>query len=49
MKKNKKKIMSKASIGMSLLLSSVLLCGSALKTYAQADLTPEESQKLTEF
>lgn len=49
MKKNKKKIMSKASVGMSLLLSSVLLCGSALKTYAQADLTPEESQKLTEF
>lgn len=48
-KSNKKKIMSKASIGMSLLLSSVLLCGSALKTYAQADLTPEESQKLTEF
>ena len=41
--------MSKASIGMSLLLSSVLLCGSALKTYAQADLTPEENQKLTEF
>jgi len=29
-KSNKKKIMSKASIGMSLLLSSVLLCGSAL-------------------
>lgn len=49
MKKNKKRIMSKASIGMSLLLSSVLLCGSALKTYAQTDLTPEESQKLTEF
>ena len=48
-KSNKKKIMSKASIGMSLLLSSMLLCGSALKTYAQADLTPEESQKLTEF
>lgn len=41
--------MSKASIGMSLLLSSVLLCGSALKTYAQADLTPEENKKLTEF
>lgn len=41
--------MSKASVGMSLLLSSVLLCGSALKTYAQADLTPEENQKLTEF
>ena len=49
MKKNKKRIMSKASIGMLLLLSSVLLCGSALKTYAQADLTPEENQKLTEF
>ena len=48
-KSNKKKIMSKASIGMSLLLSSVLLCGSALKTYAQTDLTPEENQKLTEF
>lgn len=41
--------MSKASVGMSLLLSSLLLCGSALKTYAQTDLTPEESQKLTEF
>lgn len=49
MKKSKNKIVSKASIGMSLLLSSVLLCGSALKTYAQADLTPEENQKLTEF
>ena len=49
MKKNKKRIMSKASVGMSLLLSSVLLCGSALKTYAQTDLTPEESQKLTQF
>ena len=49
MKKNKKRIMNKASIGMSLLLSSVLLCSNALKTYAQADLTPEESQKLTEF
>ena len=49
MKKNKKKIMGKASVGMSLLLSSVLLCGSALKTYAQADLTSEESQKLAEF
>lgn len=49
MKKNKKRIMSKASVGMSLLLSSVLLCGSALKTYAQADLTLEENQKLTEF
>lgn len=48
-KSNKKKIMSKASVGMSLLLSSVLLCGNALKTYAQADLTPEENQKLTEF
>ena len=48
-KSNKKKIMSKTSIGMSLLLSSVLLCGSALKTYAQADLTPEENQKLTKF
>ena len=41
--------MKKASVGVSLLMSSVLLCGSALKTYAQADLTPEESQKLTEF
>lgn len=49
MKKNKKRIMSKASIGMSLLLSSVLLCGSALKTYAQAGLTPEETRKLEAF
>ena len=42
-------MIKKASIGVSLLMSSVLLCGSALKTYAQADLTPEENQKLTEF
>lgn len=45
----KKNVIKKASVGVSLLMSSVLLCGSALKTYAQADLTPEESQKLTEF
>ena len=45
----KKNMIKKASVGVSLLMSSVLLCGSALKTYAQADLTPEESQKLTEF
>ena len=45
----KKNMIKKASIGVSLLMSSVLLCGSALKTYAQADLTPEENQKLTEF
>lgn len=44
----KKNMIKKASIGVSLLMSSVLLCGSALKTYAQADLTPEENQKLTE-
>lgn len=42
-------MIKKASVGVSLLMSSVLLCGSALKTYAQADLTPEENQKLTEF
>ena len=42
-------MIKKASVGVSLLMSSVLLCGSALKTYAQADLTPEESQKLAEF
>ena len=45
----KKNMIKKASVGVSLLMSSVLLCGSALKTYAQADLTPEENQKLTEF
>ena len=45
----KKNMIKKASVGVSLLMSSVLLCGSALKTYAQAGLTPEESQKLTEF
>lgn len=45
----KKNMIKKASVGVSFLMSSVLLCGSALKTYAQADLTPEESQKLTEF
>ena len=40
MRKNKK-ILKKATIGTSLLMSTVLLCGNTLKTYAQADLTPE--------
>ena len=44
-----KKSLKKATIGMSLLMSSVLLCGNTVKAHAQADLTPEESQKLTEF
>lgn len=48
MRKNKKSL-KKATIGMSLLMSSVLLCGNTVKTHAQADLTPEENQKLTEF
>lgn len=43
------KSLKKATIGMSLLMSSVLLCGNTVKAHAQADLTPEESQKLTEF
>lgn len=30
-------------------MSAVLLCGNTVKAHAQADLTPEESQKLTEF
>ena len=30
-------------------MSSVLLCGNTVKAHAQADLTPEESQKLAEF
>lgn len=48
MRKNKKSL-KKATIGMSLLMSSVLLCGNTVKAHAQADLTPEESQKLTDF
>ena len=48
MRKNKK-VFKKATIGTSLLMSTVLLCGNTLKAHAQADLTPEESQKLTEF
>lgn len=48
MRKNKKSL-KKATIGMSLLMSSVLLCGNTVKAHAQADLTPEENQKLTEF
>lgn len=44
-----KKIFKKATIGTSLLMSAVLLCGNTVKAHAQADLTPEESQKLTEF
>ena len=48
MKKNKKSL-KKASVGVSLLMSSVLLCGNTVKAHAQADLTPEENQKLTEF
>lgn len=46
---NNKKIFKKATIGTSLLMSAVLLCGNTVKAHAQADLTPEESQKLTEF
>ena len=48
MRKNKKSL-KKATIGTSLLMSAVLLCGNTVKAHAQADLTPEESQKLTEF
>lgn len=46
MKKNK---INKLTIGASLLMSSILMCGSAVKTYAQTDLTPEETQKIEEF
>lgn len=49
MKNKKKNLVKKAGIGTSLLMSSVLLCGNTVKAHAQADLTPEESQKLTEF
>lgn len=49
MRNKKKNLTKKASIGASLLMSSVLLCGNTVKAHAQADLTPEESQKLTEF
>ena len=48
MRKNKK-VFKKATIGASLLMSAVLLCGNTVKAHAQTDLTPEESQKLTEF
>lgn len=41
--------LKKATIGTSLLMSTVLLCGNTVKAHAQVDLTPEESQKLTEF
>ena len=49
MKNKKKNLVKKAGVGASLLMSSVLLCGNTVKAHAQADLTPEESQKLTEF
>ena len=49
MKNKKKNLVKKAGIGTSLLMSSVLLCGNTVKAHAQADLTPEESQKLAEF
>ena len=49
MRNKKKNLVKKAGIGASLLMSSVLLCGNTVKAHAQADLTPEESQKLTEF
>lgn len=49
MKNKKKNLTKKAGIGASLLMSSVLLCGNTVKAHAQAGLTPEESQKLTEF
>lgn len=45
----KKKQLNKLTIGTSLLMSSILMCGSAVKTYAQNDLTPEETQRIEEF
>lgn len=48
MDKNRNSL-KKATIGTSLLMSTILLCGNTVKAHAQADLTPEESQKLTEF
>ena len=44
-----KNLAKKAGIGASLLMSSVLLCSNTVKAHAQADLTPEENQKLAEF
>lgn len=49
MRNKKKNLVKKAGIGTSLLMSSALLCGNTVKAHAQADLTPEESQKLAEF
>lgn len=49
MRNKKKNLAKKVGIGASLLMSSVLLCGNTVKAHAQADLTPEESQKLAEF
>lgn len=49
MRNKKKNLVKKAGIGTSLLMSSVLLCGNTVKAHAQADLTPEENQKLAEF
>lgn len=49
MRNKKKNLVKKAGIGTSLLMSSVLLCGNTVKAHAQADLTPEESQKLADF
>ena len=49
MRNKKKNLTKKAGIGASLLMSYVLLCGNTVKAHAQADLTPEESQKLAEF
>lgn len=49
MRNKKKNLVKKAGIGASLLMSSVLLCGNTVKAHAQADLTPEENQKLAEF
>lgn len=49
MRNKKKNLVKKAGVGASLLMSSVLLCGNTVKAHAQADLTPEESQKLAEF
>lgn len=49
MRNKKKNLVKKAGIGASLLMSSVLLCGNTVKAHAQANLTPEENQKLAEF
>ena len=44
-----RKTVNKAAIGLSLLMSSVLLVGNAVSVYAQPNITPDEENAINDF